>query len=151
MRNIFLFFSYFYFKNNFSVKFLHFIFYGFIFCGFCTACGSEPKMQNDGPDYAIKRWQGLVDSSNYEAAKAFSTPRTIKWLEKNKMVTEAGDSLGYQLVFQKINCSISGDSAVCNCIYSMRGDTTTYKDVYLAKKINDKWVVDLNNDEVETF
>ena len=108
-------------------------------------------MQNDGPDYAIKRWQGLVDSSDYEAAKVFSTPRTIKWLDKNKMATEAGDSLGYQLNFQKINCNISGDSAVCNCIYSMRGDTTTYKDIYLAKKINNKWVVDLNNDEVETF
>jgi hypothetical protein len=116
---------------------------------FIFSCAEEPKMTTEGPDYAIKRWQGLVDSSNFQAAKLYSTERTIKWLDKNNASTEAGDSLGYQVNFTKIDCKISGDSAVCNCTFNMKGDTTTYKDIYFAKKINYKWLVDLNVDENE--
>jgi hypothetical protein len=120
--------------------------------GILLACQNDTAVNNmETPEGVVKRWQGLVDSSKFEAAKTFSTERAIRWLEKNKALTDSGDSLVYPMNFKEISCKIDGDSAVCNCIYTMPEDTTTYKDVYLAKKINGKWVVDLNQDELEMF
>ncbi len=120
--------------------------------GLIAACQNDSATNNlETPEGVVRRWQSLVDSSKFEAAKAFSTERAMRWLEKNKALTDSGDSLVYPMNFIEISCKIDGDSAICNCIYMMPEDTTAYKDVYLAKKINGKWVVDLNQDELEMF
>jgi hypothetical protein len=62
-----------------------------------------------------------------------------------------GDSMVYPIIFKNIRCKISGDSASCDCLYTMPEDTTSYRDTYLAKKINGKWLVDLSQDELEVF
>ncbi len=103
------------------------------------------------PEGVIEKWQGLVDSSQFEAAKQFSTARAIKWLDKNKAITETGDSMVYPITFKSVRCKINGDSASCDCIYTMPEDSTSYRDTYLAKKINGKWLVDLSQDELEVF
>jgi hypothetical protein len=121
---------------------------------FIFSCKNDPKslaFEEETPEFAIKQWQSLVDSSQYDAAKKFSTPRTILWLDKNKSIMGSGDTLTYQMSFTQIACKITGDSAICLCKYTMNGDSTNYDDTYNLKKIDNKWLIDLASDEVDMF
>ena len=95
------------------------------------------------PETVSKQWQAHLDKNEIDQAALLSTELTKEWLAENKELF-LNDSQVYQTNFVKMNCVVAGEKATCN--YTILEEGELIEDIFLLKKMNNQWLVDLEED-----
>lgn len=109
------------------------------------SCGNEPSTQQveplpNTPETVSKKWQFLLDNNEIEKVAELSTENTKKWLKENKALF-LSDTQTYKTQFVKMDCQTEKDKATCT--YIIKEENELIEDVFLLKKIEGQWLVDL--------
>lgn len=109
------------------------------------SCGNEPSTQQveplpNTPEAVSKKWQFLLDNNEIEKVAELSTENTKKWLKENKALF-LSDTQTYKTQFVKMDCQAEKDKAICT--YIIKEENELIEDVFLLKKIEGQWLVDL--------
>lgn len=95
------------------------------------------------PETVSKQWQTHLDKNEIDQAALLSTELTKEWLAENKELF-LNDSQIYQTNFVKMDCVEAGKKATCN--YTILEEGELIEDFFLLKKINNQWLVDLEEE-----
>ncbi|HMG16051.1 MAG TPA: hypothetical protein VK590_11425 [Saprospiraceae bacterium] len=126
------------------MKYSHLLFLlGFTALGFFSSC----KQESD-PETVVRMWQKHLDENEFKLAKEISTDRGKQWLDiVTKMIESNNESPDtFKTVFKQIKCTVVKDSAICR--YSIIDQGEELLDSMYLKKINGKWLVDVQLDEM---
>jgi len=112
-------------------------------------CNNESTIQNskplpNTPETVTKQWQLYLDNNELEKVATLSTATTKEWLTENKELF-LSDTQVYKTEFVKMNCDSAGNRAAC--LYTIKEDGELIEDVFLLKKIDGQWLVDIEEDE----
>lgn len=126
---------------------------------FGTACGGN--VSNDAasaaedavkiprtPEEVVRQYQAYVDSNQFQLAQSLSTPRSAPLHEMMATIVAdtPTDSSLIHTQFISLNCDIiQQDTAVCNCL--LRDEYEEYESEYILVKVEDRWLVDLPDEE----
>ena len=117
----------------------------------CQPGNDHVAFENNSPEGILKLYQKHFDQNDFESAKKLSTEAGKQWLTdiEPMIVNEFSiDSSILTTVFNKLECSINQDTAICIC--ELEDENESYNATYKLLKIKGKWLVDAP-DEGETI
>ncbi len=100
------------------------------------------------PEEVVRQYQAYVDSNQFQLAQSLSTPRSAPLHEMMATIVAdtPSDSSLIHTQFISLNCDIiQQDTAVCNCL--LRDEYEEYESEYILVKVDDRWFVDLPDEE----
>jgi hypothetical protein len=115
------------------------------FLSFCNNPSTKQPAEKlpNTPETVSRKWQTYLDHNELEKVAALSTSNMQGWLAENKAILLA-DSHVYRTHFLKMNCKETGDKATC--YFLIREEGELIEDIFVLKKINGQWLVDLEED-----
>lgn len=125
---------------------------------FGTACGGNVSQETAPteevaikiprtPEEVVRQYQAYVDSNQFQLAQKLSTPRSAPLHEMMAAIVAdtPTDSSLIHTQFVNLNCNIQQDTAICNCL--LRDEYEEYESEYILVKVDDRWLVDLPDEE----
>lgn len=125
---------------------------------FMAACGGNVSSETDSsetnisriprtPEEVVRQYQAYIDSNQFELAQNLSTPRSAPLHEMMATIVAdtPSDSSLIHTQFVSLDCDTQQDTAICNCL--LRDEYEEYQSEYILVKINDRWLVDLPDEE----
>ncbi len=110
-------------------------------------CSNESGTSNESfpntPETVSKQWQFHLDNNELEKVAKLSTSTTKEWLSENKELF-LNDTQVYKTEFVKMECDSVGNTATCT--YQIKEEGELIEDVFLLKKIEGQWLVDIEED-----
>lgn len=105
------------------------------------ACQSE--VNSKSAEQTVRDWQSYVDANNLKAVRELSTDATMQMLDDMEKAFGAEPML-IKTNFLKIECIEQKEDAKCICEFRQDTIKEVYQEIYLLRKINGRWLVDIN-------
>lgn len=116
----------------------------FLFC--CLSffgCSEEPDAS---PQEIVRLYQAYMDQNEFIKAAQLSTPPEKKRLEElEQMIGAYADSTVLTTSFERIDCTIKADSAICDCLLADQYES--YEAEFVLLKRDKEWLIDLPREE----
>ncbi len=124
--------------------------YLFGIIAFLFACQNENKAKTkeaSTPEEVVRKWQGLMDKNAFAAAKKYSTTNTIRVIESfESYFDEEDESLIDTTILLNLKCVILDNHSVCRYEFDEEGET--YRDSFLLKRVDGKWLIDVEETDL---
>lgn len=101
------------------------------------------------PEETVRQYQAYIDSNRFELAQSLSTPRSAPLHEMMAGIVAdtPSDSSLIHTQFLTMDCEEKKDTVLCTCL--LRDEYEEYTSEYILVKIEDRWLVDLPDEEAD--
>ncbi len=109
--------------------------------------GEATNNVDQSPEEVLRAYQSHYDRNEFDEAKALSTPAEQERLDElaEIIAMEESDSTVLETVFEQLNCSVRGDTAMCRC--TLRDQYEQYKANFQLVRTPNGWLVDAPHEE----
>lgn len=104
-------------------------------------------MVADNPEAVLRAYQAYYDQNMFAEARELSTAAEQERLTELEQIirSESQDSTILQTSFERISCTTTGDTAICDCL--LRDQYEQYRARFQLLRQNDRWRVDAPHEE----